>query len=1192
MSLRDNRSMATSKAVALLLVAISFLLSASPVSGQIVNATLYGAVTDPTGAGVPEASITAANVSTGIATRTTSDSAGAYTLPSLPPGAYTLTVEKTGFKSTVISGITLLVNQQAQVDAQLQVGQVTTSVEVNGAGPLVSTSTASVGTVIGEREVVELPLNLRRFGSLAVLVPGTTTDNGGFASQSFGSPFSESSYAANGARSASNNTLIDGVDSRNLTFGGFAVSPPPDAVQEFKVQTNIYDAAFGKTAGSTINLLVKPGTNEIHGTVYEFLRNDKLDARNTYATSRPEYRRNQFGFSVGGPIRKNRTFFFGNFEPLRQIQGLSLQNTVPTAAMLSGDLSKQFDSEGNLVNTLTEQKANLCGTGGPANLNFDLGQLFDPATETLFNCPAGSAKAGNQILVGNPIPGNIITSVDPVAAKVLSLNAFPAPNRPGISNFVNQEPRVRNDYQFTVRLDHSISSKDQLFGHYIFGQSRIKDTTLAYTTLPGFGDTVYFRGQNVALGWTHTFGSHLLNEARVGFQRDYDIAACEQCPRPTGFMAGLGINNFQALTASDEGFPFFGFVNFAGVGDANYRPVISPDMVEKYQDNLTWTRGRHTLVVGADMQFWQVLREEAAFSPHGQIYFNGQFASLANELSTLEPSTRPNLSGISDLADFLLGYPNNAARTLRFLDTNQVGGGFWNWYAQDDIKVSPNLTVNVGLRWEYRRPAVDKRNNFATLVPLGPKFSGPGDAILVTAADNALNDSFCTDPFYSYLISASGQCLVATSAERAKLGFTGRTRRTLIFSDKKDFAPRLGITWRPSSSDKLIVHTGYGIFYDLPNFNNQHFVDNNPVFSPSQIFNTTFGAPPPANLENIFGGGAGIPPLSQQFVSLYVSPDYKAPYVQQWSFGMESQLSQNWAAEVSYIGTKSTKLGNLHLFANQPEPFGQGDIQSHRPYPDFNIMLFTTPDANANYNSLQAKVTKRFSSGFTFLTAYTFAHSIDENEGDEGFGGGVGNGNAQDDNNLGLDRGRAVNDARQRLVFSYIWELPVGKGKRYLDRGGALNQVLGGWQVSGITQFQSGFPLTVGSQDYSNTNSTNSRPDRTCSGVGKKTTSSWFDTGCFTIADLQAAHEAGTPRFGNSGRNILDGPGYNNWDFALLKHFELTERFKLEFRFELYNMWNYAQFGNPGTRVGSPSEGVITSAGQPRDIQFGLKLSF
>jgi hypothetical protein len=863
---------------------------------------------------------------------------------------------------------------------------------------------------------------------------------------------------------------------------------------------------------------------------------------------------------------------------------LSLQNTVPTSAMLSGDLSKQFDSNGNLVNTLTGQTANLCGAGGPANLNFDTGQLFDPATESIFTCPAGSANAGSQILVGTPIPGNVITNIDPVTAKVLAQNPFPAANRPGISNFVNQEPRVRNDYQFTTRIDHSFGSNDQLFGHYIFGQSRIKDTTLAYTTLPGFGDTIYYRGQNAAVGWTHSFGGHLLNEARVSFQRNYDIAACEKCPRPAGFMAGLGINNFQALTPSDEGFPFFGFVNFSGIGDANYRPVISPDMVEKYQDNLTWTRGRHTLVVGADMQFWQVFREEAAFSPHGQIYFDGQFASLANEI--------PNVSGISDLADFLLGYPNNAARTLRFLDTNQSGGGFWNAYAQDDIKVSPNLTLNVGLRWEYRRPAVDKRNNFVTFVPLGPKFSGPGDGILVTAADNALNDSFCTDPFYSYLTSASGQCLVATSAERAKLGFTGRTRRTLIFSDKKDFAPRLGITWRPTSSDKVIIHTGYGIFYDLPNFNNQHFVDNNPVFSPSQIFNTTFGAPPPANLENMFGGSAGTPPLSQQFISLYVSPNYKAPYVQQWSFGIESQLSQDWALEVSYIGTKSTKLGNLHLFANQPEPFGQGNLQSHRPYPDFNIMLFTSPDANATYNSLQAKLTKRFSNGFTFLTSYTYAHSIDENEGDEGFGGGIGNGAPQDDNNLAADRGRAVNDARQRLVFSYIWELPVGNGKRFLNRGGAINQVLGGWQVSGITQFQSGFPFTVRSQDFSNTNSSNPRPDRTCSGVGKKTTSSWFDASCFTITALQAALAAGTPRFGNSGRNILDGPGFNNWDLALLKRFQLTERFKLEFRFELYNMWNYAHFGNPGTRVGSPSIGVISSAGEPRDIQFGLKLSF
>jgi hypothetical protein len=613
-------------------------------------------------------------------------------------------------------------------------------------------------------------------------------------------------------------------------------------------------------------------------------------------------------------------------------------------------------------------------------------------------------------------------------------------------------------------------------------------------------------------------------------------------------------------------------------------------MVEKYQDNLTITRGKHTVVVGGDIQFWQVFREEAAFSPHGQIYFSGQFSGLNNEI--------PNVTGVSDLADFLLGYPNNAARTLRFLDTNQAGGGFWNGYGQDDIKVSPNLSINVGLRWEYRRPAVDKRNNFVTLAPTARAFSGPGNAVLVTAADGTLNDSFCTDPAYSYLISpTSGKCLVASSAQRAQLGFSGRTRRTLIFSDKKDFAPRLGITWRPTGSDKFIVRTGYGIFYDLPNFNNQHFVDNNPVFSPSQVYNTAIAGQPvpkvgglPITTATVFSG-AGTPTLDQQFISLYVSSNYKAPYFQQWSFGIESQLAQNWALETNYIGTKGTKLGNLHLFANQPEPFTTGSIQSHRPYPDLGIMLFTTPDANSDYNSLQAKLTRRFSNGLTFLTSYTFAHLTDENEGDEGFGGGSGNGNAQDDNNRSLDRARSFTDARQRLVFSYIYELPVGNGKRFLNTGGVTDKVLGGWQVSGIISEQSGFPFTVRSSDFSNTSSTNPRPDRTCSGAGKKTLSSWFNTSCFTIASLQAAQST-NPRFGNSGRNILDGPGLNNLDFALLKRFVLNERFKMEFRFEMYNMFNFAPFGSPGTRVGGSTYNQITGAGSPRDIQFGLKLSF
>ena len=492
--------------------------------------------------------------------------------------------------------------------------------EVHGAAPIVDTSTATVGTVIGERQVVDLPLNLRRFGAPASLVPGTTTDNGGFANNQFGSPFSETTYAANGARTASNNTLIDGVDSRNMQFGGFSLSPPPDAVQEFKVETNIYSAAFGKTAGSTINLVSRSGTNNFHGTVYEFFRNDALDARNFFATDRPEYRRNQLGGSFGGPIRKNKTFFFVNYEALRQRQGLSGTTNVPTATEL----------QGNLSSFLTGQTINLCGAGGPPSLNYDSGQMFFPQGQSNYTCPTGSALAGSTIIVGNPIPGNAIPTAmfDPVAVKALSYNPIPAPNRPGVPNYVQNTPEPLTQDQGIVRIDHVIGPKDQLLAHYIIGNSYAVNPYSGYSLLPGFGDTVYFRGQNVALGWTHTFGGHLLNEAHFGFQRDYDIANCESCPRAAGFQEGFGIKNFTAVSPSFEGFPIFAFVNYATFGDSQYRPVISPDMVEKYQDNLTWTKGRHMMVFGTDMQFYQILREAASYAPHGSLYFNGQYSSL------------------------------------------------------------------------------------------------------------------------------------------------------------------------------------------------------------------------------------------------------------------------------------------------------------------------------------------------------------------------------------------------------------------------------------------------------------------------------------------------------------------------------------------------------------------------------------
>ncbi len=653
-----------------LLLVVSFFVALAPCYAQIVNAALSGTVTDTTGGVVPQATVTATNVNTGIATKTTSDAGGNYILPSLAPGTYSLTVEKSGFKSTVISGMKLSVDQKARVDAQLQVGEVTTKVQVQGAAPLVDTVSASLGTVMGEQPIADLPLNLRRVGTLAALVPGTIDTQGqGMTSSIFGSTFAENGYTTNGSRSASNLVLIDGMASRSLTMGGFAVQPPPEAVEEFKIQNNIYDATFGMMAGSVMNLVTKSGTNDFHGDVWEFLRNDKLDARNFFATNqvnpftnqeipgsaRPEFRRNQFGFGVGGPIRRNKTFFFGSYEGLRQIQGMTEGNFVPTDAEKAGDFSSLLS--GHIIN--------LCGTGGPANLNFDSGQLFDPASESLFTCPTSSAMAGSQILVGNPIPGNVITNIDPVAQKVLP--HFPEPNRPGFPNFINQQPIRRSDNQFDLRIDHTFSPKDHLFGRYIFANTHELNNELGITTLPGITEFLHFRGQNGVLGWTHTFGPDLLNEVRVGWQRNFNDVNCAGCPRPPGTIASFGIKNLQAISPDHEQYPEFGFVNFAAWGDAPYQPNIDTDQLEKYSDTLTWIRGRHTLMVGADMNFWQSLGQEGPFSPSGEVFYNGQFSSLAGEISTV--------SGVADLADFELGFPDNANHTIRFATGNIVGGG-------------------------------------------------------------------------------------------------------------------------------------------------------------------------------------------------------------------------------------------------------------------------------------------------------------------------------------------------------------------------------------------------------------------------------------------------------------------------------------------------------------------------------------
>ncbi|HEV2380422.1 MAG TPA: hypothetical protein VG206_11580 [Terriglobia bacterium] len=391
-----------------------------------------------------------------------------------------------------------------------------------------------------------------------------------------------------------------------------------------------------------------------------------------------------------------------------------------------------------------------------------------------------------------------------------------------------------------------------------------------------------------------------------------------------------------------------------------------------------------------------------------------------------------------------------------------------------------------------------------------------------------------------------------------------------------------------------MLRAGAGIFYDLGNMNMWQYVDDNPVFSPTGIFNAAFGAPPPltngapTTIEEAFAG-AGIPPLSQQYASLYPVTNFQPPRVLEWSFGAQSQLSRDMALEVDYVGNQAHHLDIYHAFGNQPEP-GTGALQPRRPYPDFNILAIFTSDGDSNYNALQVKFTRRFSGGLAFLTSYTWSKARDDSEGIENQAGSQ---YAQDDNNIRANWAIAAGNIPQRFVFSPIWEVPVGKGKRFLDQSGMASRILGGWEFSGILTLQSGFPFTVlAPQDFSNTGSTSPRPDRTCGGNGPQTVAEWFNVNCFTTTFLGAALAAGQPRFGNSGRNILVGPPLRNLDLALIRNFALSERFKLEFRAEVFNLSNTPPFGLPNSTVGTTGFGALTSAGEARDLQFALKLAF
>jgi hypothetical protein len=1164
---------------AFVVVAILFLFlvtSSFHCWGQATTGSIAGTVTDATGAVVSNAAITATNTSTGVTSHTTADSSGHYNFLSLPAGFYTVSVEKTGFDTTTLTGISLRLYQQLTQNIVLKVGNVSQTITVVATPTLVDTTNASLGTTVNQATILDMPLNLREVTSLALLVPGTvdTTGRSLATGAANGSGFNDFGFSGSGGGSGGNLLLIDGMISRALNNSSFALAPPPEMVHEFKIQNNIYDASFGLASGTVMNLITESGTDALHGSAWEYVRNSAMDASGYFAQGKPALTRNQFGGAIGGPIVKDKIFYFGSYEGLRLTEGQVSKVIVPTAAEKSGDFSSY----------LTGTTVNLCASSGaaaPPKLNFDSGQLFDPGSEYNYTCPAdpSNPSAGQTtILVGTPIPGNILTTIDPVAQKALAL--FPAPNTPGVVNYTNQTPQQQQNDQFDARVDAILSKVNTVFVRYLLGNSNI----VFPGALPTFNAYQHFRGHNLVGGWTRTLGPSAVNEVRIGYQRDYLTYTCEGCPRPPGTLASFGIAGLTTPLPQFELYPNFAFQNFPTWGDGfpGYFPVAAPDSIEKYEDTFTKVIGRHTIALGAEFNFWQTKGVSDPLQSNGNFDFNGQYSSLAGEI--------PDVSSFSDLADMERGYPSGGDYTKNAIITNLVGGRWIALFAQDNFHVSPRFTLQAGLRWEYSRQPMDTHNQLATIFPLSNSFT-PGNALLLTAYPDAQNDALCSSP---YFISATGQCLVMTSAERRAKGLTGNKVREESYGPGVGyFAPRLGLSWQPTNSDKLVLHAGGGLFSNLPDTNRQgSFANNNPVSTQTPTYVTAFGAPPPltngvpTKTQQVFINAPSVS-LSQITAQLMPSPFYKTSQTYAWSLSVQSQLAKEWALEVAYVGNRGLHLDHEHNFGNQPKP-GVGDLQPRRPWPDFNALQYDDFTGYSNYNSVYGKIEKRASNGLAGLISYTFSKSLN-----------AGNGNVdnqstvQNDNDQNADYGLADYNITHTFVASLIYQLPFGQGRRFLGNGRYVNALAGGWEASAIITAHSGLPFTVTSTlDYSNTGTQSPRPDRICNGTGPKTISEWFNPACFTTDALAQAFANGTPRFGTSRRNILIGPGTQNWDLAFIKRTNVGERITTEFKGELFNVFNHTNFGTPASTVGTSDIGIISSSARPRDIQLAVKVSF
>lgn len=1050
--------------------------------GQVDTGTITGTLTDSSGAVIAGVSLAITNTATGIQAKAVTNSRGQYVSPPLHPGTYSVAAEAPGFQRT-LTEVTLTLNERAVADMVLQVGAATEQVTIKAEAPLLQSESATVGSLQDERAIEGLPMNVRNINQLISLTAGVVPGDTQSGSVALTSVRGETQNSVNGLTFRSNRFLVDGIDnSENHNGRGIMMYPPVDAIMEFSVQTSSTNAEFGRGGGGAINMYYKTGTNDIHGDLFEFLRNSALDAKNYFATTAttPPFRMNQFGGTVGGPIRRNRSFFFFSYEGQQRRQALNYDVSVPIPAFKNGDFSSSKS------------------------------KIYDPLTTV----PAGTSYTRT------PFPNNAIPAsrFDKVGKALIDL--YPDPNQPGQSgNYITNPSQSLESNAFDIKVDHTLTPSDQIFFRY--SHHGADQNVPGALPLPAVGSTAAalsrYPMQQFVAGYTRTISANQVNEFHAGFTR---LRIESRQPNWGHNVADeLGIPGVNAGSdPTQSGLSQIALSGFTALGDAGNQPAIIVSENYQVNDNFTWTTGSHTFKFGGEVtrRHYNLFQYAAT---HGMFNFGPVY--------TTQPSS-PSGTGIS-LADLLLGVPQSG--NIDYADgTRGYRRTEFAAFAQDTWKVTPKLTLNYGLRY---------------------------DLFLHYPWDEVANrlTNFRTD---------LGNVFVVGSPQVPQKSGTN--------TNYADFGPRLGIAYKATS--RTVLRAGWGLFYSADQISAQNLGGANPPFVGSYAFtNNQFDFQAARPLSQGFERPAGLVFSSAGAALSGIDPNFSTPYAQQWNMSVQQSLSNTLVITTSYVGTSGKHL-LLDPDLNQPTP-GPGAIAPRRPYPAFNGISIYEAEGSSIYHSLQITAEKRMSANLNFLVSYTYAHAIDNGDFQTA---------PQDRTNLRGERGSGVADLRHRVVASWTYALPFLRRNRYL----------GGWQVSGIANLYTGFPFTPTSAVNTLNATGTQRPNRIGSGVLANPTVQEY----FNIADFV------TPpafTFGNSGRDILYGPGTLQFDLAAMKNFALRENgaWRLQFRGEFFNIANTPQLNNPNASIGANGAGQITSAGSPatfqrtsREIQLALKLYF